>query len=462
MRTGELLDSLISISGISKTDYAISVYTTPSGLSFILSGKRLPRPTEKKTFCQQSASVLAAKIFEPQCYRKLIRLFPIIYDFHSLHELEAFLQRALEYALEQDWAVANKQNLDYPDYGKVLLGDQRILNTFCIALSEYILRCPSEKMVLYSSLPLFGDEYPPFLRRLRFECEEIIGRVSLYQAIPSPEENRSEILFNPLNFIRWVQDHCDLNFWQAPVALDDNFLLLKDCVLVLFDKQFEGSWSMTLIDHKSFVQHFFQEIESRESRRLSFNREHFLQKRNTKDDFLDYLLQLQITDVFNFAPTGYTVTDEELSKIESSADERQKLLAFFEKLLSEGTNIFFSDEALRLIANEGKVVIPFHGTIDIPSSERIPFLKRVVKYTVESAIDNKFQLIYSSISDILLLCSAELSIIYTTGYGMQNEKVHLFFDTNLGEDFKKLIENEALGVASFSIELWEGFLQQIE
>lgn len=50
MKTGELLDSLISISGISKTDYAISVYTTPSGLSFILSGKRLPRPTEKRLF----------------------------------------------------------------------------------------------------------------------------------------------------------------------------------------------------------------------------------------------------------------------------------------------------------------------------------------------------------------------------------------------------------------------------
>ncbi len=42
MKTGKLLEELIDIAKTSKTDFAISMNMTPSGLSKILKGGRLP------------------------------------------------------------------------------------------------------------------------------------------------------------------------------------------------------------------------------------------------------------------------------------------------------------------------------------------------------------------------------------------------------------------------------------
>ena len=117
MTTGALLDALIEIAGISKSEFAMDSFMTPSGLSLILSGKRLPGLKDKELFCQQAASVLAGHIYEPYCFPKFKQLFPVIYDFHSQHELESFLQQALEYVMDRDLALANDQDLDYPDHG---------------------------------------------------------------------------------------------------------------------------------------------------------------------------------------------------------------------------------------------------------------------------------------------------------------------------------------------------------
>ncbi|WP_349948745.1 hypothetical protein ABFV83_10120 [Lacrimispora sp. BS-2] len=42
MKTGKLLEELIEIAQSPKTDFAISMNMTPSGLSKILKGRRLP------------------------------------------------------------------------------------------------------------------------------------------------------------------------------------------------------------------------------------------------------------------------------------------------------------------------------------------------------------------------------------------------------------------------------------
>ncbi|GAA0086949.1 hypothetical protein UT300007_33900 [Clostridium sp. CTA-7] len=48
MEIGTLLEELINIAQISKTDFAISMNMTPSGLSKILTGRRLPLFREKR------------------------------------------------------------------------------------------------------------------------------------------------------------------------------------------------------------------------------------------------------------------------------------------------------------------------------------------------------------------------------------------------------------------------------
>ena len=48
MTTGALLDALIEIAEVTKADFAMDIYMTPSGLSLILSWKRLPALKEKE------------------------------------------------------------------------------------------------------------------------------------------------------------------------------------------------------------------------------------------------------------------------------------------------------------------------------------------------------------------------------------------------------------------------------
>lgn len=461
MTTGALLDALIEIAGISKTAFAMDTYMAPSGLSLILTGKRLPGIKDKESFCRQAASALAVHIYEAHCYRKLTNLFPVIYDFHTQYELEAFLQRALEHTLDRDWALAHKQDLDYPDHGKIYLGEQKILNTFCIVFSDQHTRCPEDDLDIYSSLPIFSGKYPPFLRRLRFMSKNGTCRISLHQAIPMGADLKAVIPGNPLNIINALQDYCDLNFWQAQLTVSENLLLLKDRLLILFDRQLDDSWSMSVIEHKNQVQNIYEEIKTRQDKLLSFDRQQFLEKRESGQNFYDKLMQLEITDVFTFTSICYSVTEEDLAQIESSAEERRRLLAFFEKILDGNSRIYFSDLSLRAIASEGRLLVPLHGVIDIPPSERIPYLNRAMQYTLESAAADKFQLIFSSLSRMWLVCTPDLSIIYTIGHGMKNEKVHLFYGINLGDNFRKLIEDEGLEIAVFNSDLWNDFLQKI-
>lgn len=115
MKISILLEELIKISKVSKTDYALALHMTPSGLSKILSGTRFPLWKERKLFIRQSAVYFADATYSYNCYHKFQTLFPIVYDFNSKNELELFLTYAIGYALEYDYTQANHESIEYPD-----------------------------------------------------------------------------------------------------------------------------------------------------------------------------------------------------------------------------------------------------------------------------------------------------------------------------------------------------------
>ena len=126
MRTGPLLEELIRIAQISKTDFAISMHMSPSGLSKILTGKRLPSPREKRMFGKQAANDLANAIYCDNCYLKFKNIFPVLYDFTSKYELAMFLADAIGYALDRDFSAQNGENTNYPDREFSFLGEKTI------------------------------------------------------------------------------------------------------------------------------------------------------------------------------------------------------------------------------------------------------------------------------------------------------------------------------------------------
>ena len=58
MKIGLLLEKLIDTAQTTKTDFALNMNMTPSGLSKILKGARLPFIKEKRSFSRQAAATL--------------------------------------------------------------------------------------------------------------------------------------------------------------------------------------------------------------------------------------------------------------------------------------------------------------------------------------------------------------------------------------------------------------------
>lgn len=456
MTTGALLDALIEIAETSKADFAMDTHMTPSRLSLILSGKRLPAFKEKEKFSQNAARVLAKHIFSTNCHFKFKDIFPIIYKFNSQHELEVFLENALEYYFDRDWAAANEHEQEIPDRGITYLADDIIMNTFCVVLSDQLLRDPETELDIYSSLPFFSKYLPSLLKRIRILWNKQ-RPVKFNQAIYSSELAPGFNTRSPLEFIHNFQEFCKLSFWQPDSTFDNDFILFKDQLLLLFGHQLDNTLSMTVINDRSYVQHFYEKAFQNAAVKLTYNREDVDHIRSTHPGILaSFAQELQIEASFIFSPIGISASEENLSPLIRSATERKDLLSFFEGILSGDGAIFFSDDALKLFIDTGRVQVPFYGAIEIPPSERTAYLRRMIQHS--SAQKNKFHLIYSSLSRMMILCLSTSSLIYTVDHSLQNEKIHLLPGADIGKTLKDQIEKNSLEVAVFNQELWDKYL----
>ncbi|MGI6404577.1 MAG: hypothetical protein ACOX0K_10315 [Oscillospiraceae bacterium] len=167
MKLHLLLEKLVHIAQKPKTDFAQSIRMTPSGLSKILTGKRLPTTRERKVFTKLAAEYFAESIYAPNCHLKFKDLYPVIYDFQSKRELLAFLTYGIEYAMDKNFAQESSVNFDYSERGFYFLGYKPVINWLCVILSEYLTCHPSdEPLELYSTLPLLGSGYNSILKRI--------------------------------------------------------------------------------------------------------------------------------------------------------------------------------------------------------------------------------------------------------------------------------------------------------
>ncbi len=136
MNMSSLLEKLIIVSKRNKTDFALSMNMTPSGLSKILTGGRLPNVKDRHSFTEKAAGYFAEAIYGHGCYLKLAEVFPFSYEFRTRDELRYFFLAAIEYALDQDLTVENSVNLSYSDRGFYYLGRRSVLNNLCVLLSD--------------------------------------------------------------------------------------------------------------------------------------------------------------------------------------------------------------------------------------------------------------------------------------------------------------------------------------
>lgn len=461
MKIGELLEELITIAQVPKTDFSISMNMTPSGLSKILTGKRLPSFREKKSFSKQAARYFAEAIYCQGCYLKFINLFPVIYDFSSEYELKMFLAYAIEYALDQDFNVENNENTDFPDSEKCFLGPKTILNMFCVIVSNSIMDGQAS-LEFYSTLPLFNRLYADIFRRIRVSgmkkpCGTVFNHFFDMSAWEASFDNCN---VDVLSTIVKAEQYVDLNLWKITKAIDYSFLLLRGQFLLLFSIQMDGTPLMTLITHKSYLTIFFNSLMKREAKKISYNKNEAVEFLEANPSFIPDLISRHIDTVYNFTYIGYLIRKEELEHVRGSKTVKQGMLDLFSSILSQDTVFFVTLDAMMSFYSSGKVIVPLVSAIEIPKDERILYLRRFDSYVNEKS-HYKMRVLNNELPKMAALCSKGMSLIYVNIAETGAEKVHCFETDIIGDIFATEARSGTIKLLEFSSDLWDTYIDEL-
>ncbi len=457
MRIGPLLEKLIDIAKIVKTDFAISMNMTPSGLSKILKGNRRPLIKEKRTFSRQAAAYFAESLYSHCCFYKLFPLFPVSYDFSSKYELEMFLSCALEYALDKDFEYENDGKPVLSDRESSFLGGKNILNLFCIIVSDHITCGDDTLLEFFSTLPLFNPLYIDIFQRIRIrnaKKQEVIPFNHIIN-LSCLEFSSTDYDLEALAAIARAQKYLDLNLWEITEEIGNPFLLLRGQFLMLFSIQLDGTPIMTFVTQKSYLTTFYNALTRKNVRKISYNGDEAKALLADDPSILFRLTKGHIDAVYNFISIGYLINEEELEHIDSDKVIKNVILELFRSILVEETHFYVNIDAMIGFQSSGHAIIPLLGTVEIPLEDRISYLKRFDSFICKENV-NKVRIVNRELPKIAVLCANGMSIIYLIEGGL--EKIHYFRSDIINNKLKEAVAENNMKLMDFSVDLWNAFL----
>lgn len=462
MKTGHLLDELINITQISKSDFALKMDMSPSGLSKILSGNRLPFEKEKSEFSYRVAKLIADATFEYNCYFKFQNIFPIIYNFSTKNDLEEFLTCAVEYALDQDFAYVNNRNNDYPTTEHCYLGAKATQNMYCILGSDYLTTYKNENLEFYSTTPFYNKFY-----------FEIFPKVEILSAFHYPKMSFNHLInydyldsanddfcLNFLRAIELMQRVGDFNLWTIDDTITNSFLLLKGHFLITFSVQLDGTPIMTYIRHKTYLSSFYNSMMSKNARKLSFSRKEAQATLLNHPKLIDKFINRGIVASYNFVPFGFFLTKEELHKSFEDRKLTDSILNMLNTTMYGDSAFYLNIDSLTSFYNNGKLIVPLLGTVIINQKDRLNFFKRYDPAISETK-KNKLNVLNCDLPKVSIIHADGLSIIYTTDSEYKKEKFHLVKTNRIHETLMKSISTGNLKEMNFNVDLWNSYLGEL-
>ena len=460
MRLGLLLEALIDIAQTAKTDFAISMNMTPSGLSKILKGGRLPFIKEKRAFCRRASAYFAESLYSYHCYFKFLPLFPVIYDFSSKYELEIFLSCALEYAIDNDFEYEYDGKPVLSDREVSFLGKKNILNLFCVLVSDQITRGNEIPLEFYSALPLCDHLYYDIFHRIKIANTQKPENILFHHFFNMSclESSSTDYNLGTLATIARAEKYLDLNLLEITEEIGNPFLLLRGQFLMVFGIQLDGTPLMTFIKQKSYLTTFYNSLIRKNTRKISYDGKEARAALANDPSLLFRLTNGSVDAVYNFISIGYLIHEEEMKSNHSDEVIKKAILELFHRILTEETKFYVNIDAMIGFQSSGHAIIPLVGIVNIPLEERIPYLKRFDSYIHKDNV-NRIRIVNSELPKVAVLCSKGMSIIYLADN--DSEKIHYFRTDMINDNLKKEIAENNMKLMDFSVDLWNNFLDEM-
>ncbi len=462
MKTAYLVEELISLAGITKKDFAASVLMSPSGLSRFLSGHQMLDLRDHKSFSNGAAQILTAAIFEPNCHLRLGELFPFIFEFTTRNDLQIFLNCAIAYALELDFAGEYDIYLDYQEKESFYYKQRQVLNMSCIVLSDFLHEVKEENLEFYSTLPLLFGELPYSLKRVFFnnsKQQKIYWNQSLNFEQAALADDYVQV-HNPFGKIHQLEQHFDLYFWETDHNDKQHYLLLKNHCLLVFDVLPDGAPTLKIIRNKNYLLRFLQFIDKSWGRKLTFNQDEARQLLQNDPALLTRLLDRGLRALYNFVPINYVLSASEMEETGASEEQRELMQDFLHAILKADADLYFSSAAISEFSRSGKAIVPLTGIVTVPEEKRVEIMERLEAET-SPKMRKRSKLMYTSMSGAAILCTQDLSLLYMVNQDGTSEKIHLFFMRNIAEYLENDFRKKQFRLVEYTRSRWQAYLDEV-
>lgn len=458
MKINILLEELIEIAQKPKTDFALSMHMTPSGLSKILTGKRLPLMKERKEFTKRAADYFAEAIYCPGCYLKLKNIFPVLYDFKTEEEFRAFLISALEFALDDAFAEENKVDMDRVERGVYFLGERSILNILCIMFSGYVSEQPDAPLEVYSSMAMLYPGYASVFRRVRVlspeKCKNLTFNLFFEESDLQGPMGKQGIDF--FSFITKTLDTFELNLWKSENDMGQLFVLLKGKLLMLFSRWADDSLIMVPVTNKGYLVIFYNSIMKRGPERISYSKDEAAAYLETHPWFVENLLDKGVDIVYNFVSIGYLLERCELDAKAAPSSLQDAVWRLLNGTLTTTKTFVVSFGAMERFVSTGNIIVPLLGIVNYPVGARAPYLQRYNLYLGEKVYD-KVKISKNELSNMAVLCTDGLTLIYTIDMRLERERVHVLATDRISAMLHDKIMDNKMETVDFTPELWNAY-----
>ncbi len=461
MKFKQLLAELIQVSRKTKTEFAVHMHMTPSGLSKLLNGGTLPILKEKYLFSERAAAFFAEALFESGCYLKLHHIFPVLYVFNSQHDLEQFLTRAIEYVLDENYQAEINEYLDYSEQGTSYIGDRTILDMSCILISDFIQRDSNKKLEYYSFLTLISPFYKDALNNIRLSTQGNLGdwTGNFFIDLAEFEETDYRHNFDLFALLVKSERYMDLKLWQTNQHPDQSFLLLKDRFLLVYSSPLNGTPVLSVIRNKQYLSVFHTTLMKSNPKRISYSKNEATEFLKSSPEIRTGIMNLKIDAVYNFVPIGYMVEEKDIKSDDQSAVNKEVILKIFNTILTTETLFIVSLNTMKQVYSSKTVAVPLVEPVHFSKrNQLIAYMRRFDVYLSQKSSE-KVKVVLGDFPPAAIFCTKEFSIVYIPTNNFQQEKYH-FFRTELIRDLlEKHLSNQS--VYSVSDGIWASYLREI-
>ncbi|MFB0917730.1 MAG: hypothetical protein QMB63_01500, partial [Clostridiaceae bacterium] len=353
-----ILNDLLKLTGMSKTEYAIALNYSPSTISKFLSGDKFTNAEIAKKFIDNSAELFTDIIYEKKLKSKLELLFPLILDFRDRSDTFKFLQMAIEYSLVK--------NSDFPQLNyfhktiSTFNNNSESMYYLLIFISDLMTRY-EEDINLYVNFKLSYLIKQEWIGRLKFNKKAFKHKVILSQIV-SPDDKLEDIsMLDFLSYYDKALDSFDFRLQYTEVPIPFQGILIPNELIMVYSFLPSNQLVSTCIEDPLAVLVNSRELNKSFKSENSFTGVKFLDFLENMD--VDYIREIgnDITSIYSFIPINFVVRREDLDGIEMSELSKDKLLSLFGSMNKGLKQVVLSQNATEEFLKTRKLSIPGLG-----------------------------------------------------------------------------------------------------